>query len=104
MGGELRRQGVDPTAELLAERMGLGVEELTTTAQRLDSSDVSLDAPTECGGAFGDAFAAEVETPEAQAARAEVAQLTRRLMSRFEQGLHSVSGVVVEAYAYRDGS
>jgi RNA polymerase sigma-32 factor len=71
---KLRAQGVEPGPKLLAERLGVGQNELEEVVRHMDQSEVRLDAPLysdESGGTMLDALTGDEASPEAITYRRE---------------------------------
>jgi len=87
---ELERQGFEPGARLLAERLDVSEKDVVEMEQRLAGSDLSLDAPLsdEAGSAsFGDLVATGGRSAEARVADEDLRTTFLKRVDEFTQGL-----------------
>ncbi len=82
-------QGFDPSPRLLSDRLGVSEQEITEMDQRLDSWDVSLDAPLkeDSDTERGEFLSSEEESIEGQMAKKEIENLLQEKVDLFRKKL-----------------
>ena len=86
---ELRRRGVEPTAELVAELLEVDEREVVRVGLQLDAPPVALDAaaPGYHGLTVGELMAVEQLDPEEEAAQNEISAQLESILAEFGQAL-----------------
>ncbi len=85
---KLLAAGFDPTPKLLAAKLDVNEEDLVEVSRHLASREISLEPkPDEEGVPLAERISRHEASPEAQAARNELALAVRRLMDEFDKGL-----------------
>jgi len=101
---KLVSEGFDPKPKLLSERLGVSEQEITDMDQRLDSWEVSLDAPIKEDSE--DERMAFVPTPGAstdnQIAKSEIQAILREKIESFKKGLNERELDILENRLFSD--
>src|SRR4030095_2234278 len=85
----LEAKGITPTAQLLAQNLGVEESEIIEVEQGMSGPDVSLDAPVagESDLRIGDTLSLMEESVDERIARGEVHELIQDKFAEFEQTL-----------------
>ena len=85
---KLLSAGFDPTTKLLAAKLDVDEADLIEVSGHLASREISLEPrPDDEGVSLAERISRHEPSPEDQAARSELAEAIRRLMTEFESGL-----------------
>ena len=87
---ELEARGITPTAQLLAENLGVDEQEILDVQQGMASPDVSLDAPVggeDTGLRYIDSLHRMEESVDDKIAHGEFREMLESKFAEFEQGL-----------------
>ncbi len=85
---KLLAAGFDPTPKLLAAKLDVAEKDVIEVSAHLSSREVSIDPrPDEEGGSFAERISGHESSPEDNAARSELGEAVRTLMTRFEKSL-----------------
>ena len=83
----LSAQGIEPTNSRVAQRLGVGRDEVDRIAHHLDEGVLALDGPSGRGGSFQDLLEDDRRSPEAEAARQQLSELALAQLRAFEATL-----------------
>ncbi len=86
---KLRLQGIDPTPQLIAERLNVSVEDVREVEQNIESTDVSMEAPVAGNESlqFSDTLQAAEELIDERLARGELRELFNARIMEFSESL-----------------
>lgn len=93
----LRLQGIEPTPQLIAERLNVSVEDVREIEQNIESGDVSLDGPVEGseGIRFGDTLQAAEGLIEEKLARGELKTIFNDKIKELSKALSERENVIL---------
>lgn len=94
---ELRQQGIEPTHELLAERLSVSEEDVRAVEANIESSDLPLDAPVgeDEGFHYVDMLEAAEEQVDERLARGELQRLFNEKLAEFSRHLNERERVIL---------
>jgi len=101
---KLISEGFDPEPKLLSERLGVSEQEITDMDQRLDTWEVSLDAPIKEGSDNEriEFVATQAPSAETQVAKKEIEAIVREKIDSFKKDLSERELYILENRIFSD--
>lgn len=101
---KLISEGFDPKPKLLSDRLGVSQQEVTEMDQRLESWEVSLDAPIKDGSTNEriEFIATATESAESKVARKQIEAIVREKLETFKEQVNEREAYVLENRIFSD--
>ncbi|MFQ5741444.1 MAG: RNA polymerase factor sigma-32 [Acidobacteriota bacterium] len=94
---KLRLQGIEPTPQLIAERLNVSVEDVREIEQNIEAGDVSLDSPVDGSGStrYSDTLETAEDLIDEKLARGELKRIFNQKIKEFSTTLTDRENVIL---------